>query len=280
MKICISADSTCDLSPELVEKYHISIEPLYIIRDGKSLRDGIDITPQDIFQRVKDGLGISPTGAVNVSDYADYFRSLRENCDAVIHINISSDFSSCFQNASLAAQEIDGVYAVDSRNLSTGSGLLVLRAAEMAEQGMDPQSIVDALNQLAEKVEASFVIDTLEHLRIGGRCSTIAAFGASMLQLKPCIEVKEGKMSVGKKYRGQINKAIHQYVENRLKDRTDLDLSRIFVTHTCQTREPVEDAIATVKKLQPFAEILETQAGCTVSTHCGPNTLGVLFIRK
>ena len=236
MKICISADSTCDLSPELVEKYHISIEPLYIIRDGKSLRDGIDITPQDIFQRVKDGLGISPTGAVNVSDYADYFRSLRENCDAVIHINISSDFSSCFQNASLAAQEIDGVYAVDSRNLSTGSGLLVLRAAEMAEQGMDPQSIVDALNQLAEKVEASFVIDT--------------------------------------------NKAIHQYVENRLKDRTDLDLSRIFVTHTCQTREPVEDAIATVKKLQPFAEILETQAGCTVSTHCGPNTLGVLFIRK
>lgn len=281
MNICITADSTCDLSPALREQWGVTLAPLYILKGGVPLRDGIDIVPADIFAHVESGQGLCSTAAVNVSDYLTLFRRLREQYDAVIHVNISAEFSSCFQNAMLAAQEVDGVYPVDSRNLSTGTGLLVLRGAELIRAGMPPAQIADTLTSLTEKVEASFIIDKLDYLRMGGRCSSVAALSAGLLQLKPCIEVRQGKMQVGKKFRGQLTHCVHQYVTQRLQGRTDLDLSRIFITHTCgENRAPVEAAFDAVRALQPFGEILETSAGCTVSSHCGPGTLGVLFLRK
>lgn len=280
MRIKISADSTCDLSPELIKKYNIGITPLYIEKGGQNCRDGIDITPQEIFDYVRSGKGVCRTAAVNVGDYMVFFKKCRENYDAVIHFNISSDFSSCYQNACTAAAEFENVYVVDSRNLSTGIALLVLDAAERAEKGEDPEKIAALMRETAEKVEASFVIDTLFYLQKGGRCSTLAALGANLLKLKPCIEVKDGKMGVGKKYRGKIDACIAQYVRERLQGRDDLRRNRIFITHSGCAPEIVENVKEIIKECGGFDEVLETYAGCTVSSHCGPNTLGVLFVRK
>ena len=239
-----------------------------------------DIVPQDIFDHVSAGGEITSTAAVNVDDYINCFKPLAEEYDAVIHLDISSEFSSCYQNACIAAEELRNVHVVDTRNLSTGSGLLVLEAAEMAEKGVAPEVIANALRETTAKVEASFVVDKLDYLRKGGRCSALAALGANLLSLRPCIEVRDGKMGVGKKYRGLFEKCIMQYVRERLEGRTDIDTKRIFITHT-----PCQDGLVDlvrkeILKYVKFNEILETTAGCTVSSHCGPNTLGILFIRK
>lgn len=280
MKIKITADSTCDLSPELTEKYGIDILPLYIVKEGKSYKDMSEIVPQDIFDHVSAGGEITSTAAINTEDYINYFKPLSEEYDAVIHINISADFSSCYQNACIAANEFENVYVIDSRNLSTGSGLLVLEAAEMAQNGESAEKIVHVLTNLALKVEASFVIDKLDYLRKGGRCSALAALGANLLSLRPCIEVVDGKMKVGKKYRGHFEKCIQQYVKERLDGRFDISTKRIFITHT-PCPDGLADAVrAEIAKYMKFDEVLETFAGCTVSSHCGPNTLGILFIRK
>ena len=270
MNIKITADSTCDLSPELVEKYGIEILPLYIIKDGESYRDMQDIVPQDIFDHVNAGGTITTTAAINTEEYTEYFKPLSEQYDAVIHINISAGFSSCNQNANIAAEEFDNVYIVDSRNLSTGSGHVVIEAAIMAQNGASPEEIV----------EASFVVDKLDYLRKGGRCSALAALGANILSLRPCIEVKDGKMGVGKKYRGKFDACIEKYVNERLEGRTDIVTDRIFITHTPCDKKIVDMVRKTIKKHMQFTEIIETTAGCTVSSHCGPNTLGILFIRK
>ena len=280
MRIKISADSTCDLSPELIETYNIGITPLYIEKGGQNCRDGMDITPQEIFDYVRSGKGVCRTAAVNVGDYTAFFKKCRENYDAVIHFNISSDFSSCYQNACTAAAEFENVYVVDSRNLSTGIALLVLDAAERAEKGEDPKEIAALMRETAKKVEASFVIDTLFYLQKGGRCSTLAALGANLLKLKPCIEVKDGKMTPGKKYRGPIDKVMLQYADDRLRGRDDINKHRVFITHTRCAPEAVEAVRQKILELAPdFEEIIETNAGSTVTSHCGPGTLGVLFIR-
>ncbi len=280
MNIKITADSTCDLSPELVEKYGIEILPLYIIKDGESYRDMKDIVPQDIFDHVNAGGTITTTAAINAEEYTEYFKPLSEQYDAVIHINISAGFSSCNQNANIAAEEFDNVYIVDSRNLSTGSGHVVIEAAIMAQNGASPEEIVEAIKTLVDKVEASFVVDKLDYLRKGGRCSALAALGANILSLRPCIEVKDGKMGVGKKYRGKFDACIEKYVNERLEGRTDIVTDRIFITHTPCDKKIVDMVRKTIKKHMQFTEIIETTAGCTVSSHCGPNTLGILFIRK
>ena len=281
MNIKITADSTCDLSPQLVSIYDIEITPLYIIKEGKAYKDMKEIAPGDIFDHVSSGGAITSTSAVNLDDYISYFKPLSKKHDAVIHLDISADFSSCYQNACMAAKEFDNVYVVDTRNLSTGSGLLVLEAAEMAERGKSPEKIVEALNELTSKVEASFVIDKLDYLRKGGRCSALAALGANLLSLRPCIEVKDGKMGVGKKYRGTFEKCIMQYVRERLEGRGDINPKRIFITHPpFEYHGLVDEVRREIKKYVQFDEIIETHAGCTVSSHCGPGTLGILFMRK
>lgn len=279
MKIKIYSDSTCDLSAELIEKYNIGIQPLFVEKEGEYYRDGVDIVPQDIYDYVGSGKGVCHTAAVNAADYASLFEEVLKEYDALIYFNISSEMSSCYQNARLAATEFDNVYVVDTRNLSTGSGLLVLAAAERAAEGVPAAQIAEEMEELAEKAEASFVIDTLFYLQKGGRCSALVALGANLLKLKPCIEVKDGAMGVGKKYRGKVELCFEQYVKDRLEGRTDIDRHRIFVTHSgCKP-----EVVARIKELVAgygFEEVLETVAGCTVSNHCGPNTLGILFLRK
>lgn len=280
MRIKILSDSTCDLSRELIEKYEIEVLPLAVNIGDKACRDGVDAKPDDIYAHVSAGGDLPGTAAINPAEYAELFARYSAEFDAVIHFNISADFSSCHQNARLAAADFENVYVVDSRNLSTGQGLLVLRAAELAKQGLDGATIAEQMRADAEKVDASFILDQLEYLKKGGRCSTIAALGANLLKLKPCIEVKDGKMGVGKKYRGSFDKCLAEYIRDRIADRDDLELDRVFVTHSGLSEQLLEQAVDQVRKTQPFREVLLTRAGCTVSSHCGPGTIGVLFVRK
>ena len=279
-QIIISSDSTCDLSKELVDRYQIRIQPMGISLGDQIYRDGGDITPDMIYAHHEKTGQLPKTSAINVVEDMEYFEELTKDGSAVIHFTISSSMSSTYNNACVAAQEFENVYVVDAKNLSTGSGLLVLAAAEMAQEGLEAQQIVEKLNDLADRVDASFVVDNLEYLVKGGRCSALAAFGANLLQLKPCISVKNGAMGVGKKYRGKFEKTLLTYVADRLADAEDICLDRVFVTHAGCDPKVVESVAEAVKNTLPFREILVTRAGCTVSSHCGANTLGVLFIRK
>lgn len=279
-KIKITCDSTCDLTNELYEKNNVSVVPLSIALGDEIRRDSIDINADEIFHFVKTSNQLPKTSAISIGEYEDIFGKYISEGYTVIHINISSELSSSHQNACLAAEELGNVYVVDSRNLSSGSGHLVLLAAAMAESGMEAKDIVDALNEKKEKLDVSFVLQTLEYLHKGGRCSSIAAFGANALKLHPEIQVVDGKMQVGKKYRGDMEKSILAYIHGRLDGRDDLDTERIFVTHSGVPSEILDKVVATVKELHPFKEVLVTRAGCTISSHCGPACLGVLFFIK
>jgi len=280
MNIRISADSTCDLSSELVEQYHIAVIPLRVVMDGKPLRDGVDIKPNDLFAHVAAGGTLCHTVAVNLSEYVDFFGSLLETADAVVHFCISSDMSSCFQNARLAATQLDNVWVIDSRSLSTGIGHLVLDAARLAEEGMPPEEIAAEVERRREKLDVSFVLDTLEYLKKGGRCSAIAAFGANLLNIKPAIQVKNGKMGICQKYRGSLEKTLEKYVAERLAEPETVDPQRIFITHSGVSKGILDFTEHAVLEQVPFAEVLRTSAGCTISSHCGPNCLGILFYRR
>ena len=280
MNIKITSDSTCDLSKELVEQNNIAIIPLTVVKGGESFSDGINITPADIFAHVAAGGDLCSTAARSVGDYQDYFRKYSADYDGVLHINISSEFSCSYQNACLAAEDFENVRVVDSRNLSTGQGLVVLKACELASTCESLDELQAQLEAFTEKVEASFLLDQLKYMVKGGRCSSAAALGANLLALKPCIEVKNGKMSVVKKYRGNYAKCLTNYVKDRLDNRDDLDHGTLFVTRTPVTAEcetAVKDAI---EACPAFQNVYWTDAGCTVSCHCGPGTLGVLFVRK
>lgn len=278
MKIKITCDSTCDLSREQLRQHGIDLVPLAVAMDGRDYHDGVDIVPQDIYAHVAQGGGLPVTAAVNTAGYEAVFAKYAGDYDAVIHVNISADFSSCHQNAVLAAQRFDNVYVVDSRNLSTGHGLVVLKAAELAEAGVPAAQIVEALRAMTSRVDASFILEQLNYLQKGGRCSAATVLGANLLRLKPCIEVRDGKMAVGKKYRGSFAHCLEAYITDRLANREDLDLSRVFVTHSGVDPEILRLAQDTVRRLQPFRELCVTTAGCTISSHCGPGTIGVLFV--
>lgn len=279
-KIKITGDSTIDLSPALLQSYQVETLPLYINMENSSLQDGVSISPEDIYRFVAEKKVLPKTSAPSVSDYMIFFRRLREECSEVIHFNISSEFSSAHQNAKIAAEEIDGVTVIDSRNLSTGTGLLVLEACEAAETAESAQEVVNQVLPLIPKVEASFIIERLDYLAKGGRCSSLLALGANILKLRPMILVADGKMEVGKKFRGSYDDCMTSYIEYKLKDREDILKKRIFITHTKISDKTLKQAHNTVEQLQGFDEILETTAGCTITTHCGEGTLGVLFIRK
>jgi DegV family protein with EDD domain len=278
--IIISSDSTCDLSAELKERYNVSIIPLGVTLGDKTYFDGVDIKPDDIYAHHDKTGELPKTTAANVGDCIDYFKPFVDAGKTVIHISLSAEFSSTYNNACLAASEFENVYIVDSRNLSTGNGLLVIAAAEMAQSGMEATEIVKKLNDLALCVDASFVIDKLDYLHKGGRCSALAMLGANVLKLKPCIEVKNGKMGVGKKYRGKYGAVLKEYVAERLANIDNIDLDRVFVTHAGVDMEIVNAVVEQVKATAPFKEVFMTRAGCTISSHCGADTLGVLFVRK
>lgn len=280
MRIKILSDSTCDLSREILEKFNITIIPLSVIKDGKTYSDGVNITTADIFEHVAAGGDLCSTAAINISEYQHWFEEALKDNDAVIHINISSEFSSCYQNACLAAEDLPNVRVIDSKNLSTGQGLVVLEACRLASECDDLDEIKVRLDAFTLKVEASFLLDQLKYMVKGGRCSAVAALGANLLSLKPCIEVKDGKMSVVKKYRGNYAKCLAAYVKDRLHDRNDVDKGTLFVTNTPVTDECFSAVKEAVNTYSDFDTVYWTNAGCTVSCHCGPGTLGVLFVRK
>lgn len=280
MKIKITSDSTCDLSQELLDKYDIALVPLTVIKDGKPYLDGVNITPADIFAHVAAGGDLCSTTALNMGEYQEHFSKYAGSYDGVLHINISAEFSSCYQNACLAAEEFDNVRVVDSRNLSTGQGLVVLKACELAQTCQSLDELAEELREFTSRVEASFLLDQLAYMVKGGRCSSVVALGANLLNLKPCIEVKNGKMSVVKKYRGNYAKCLANYVKDRIHDREDLERNTLFVTRTPVNDTCLEAVRNAVDTYADFENIYWTEAGCTVSCHCGPSTLGVLFVRK
>lgn len=279
MKIKITADSTCDLSAELIEKYNVGIMPLHVALGGKDCLDGVTIVPEDIYGYYAASKKLPRSGARSADDYSEFFKSfLKDGYDAVVHFDISADMSGSFDNAMLAAQDVGNVYVVDSRNLSTGTGLLVLDACDQAEQGMDASDIAKRARSRAGAVRASFIIDTLEFLYKGGRCSSLAYLGANLLQIKPVIKVKDGRMGIAAKPMGRYKRCVDKYAEMVKNSCTSPDKTRCFVTHTKMDDGIAEQVIATVKSWGIFDEILETTAGCTVTTHCGANTIGILFI--
>lgn len=280
MKIKIMSDSTCDLGPELLAKHDITLVPLSVIKDGKDYKDGVTITPAEIFAHVAAGGELCTTSAVSIGEYTDLFSKYANDYDGIIHINIGSGFSTCYQSACLAAEEFDNVRIIDSKNLSTGQGLVVLKACELAASCDNLDALAEELRAFTEKVEASFLVDKLDYLVKGGRCSSAAALGANLLNLKPCIEVKDGKMTVVKKYRGSYAKCLAAYVKERLADRDDIDRSTIFVTKTVVSEDCYAGVLDAVKTCGNFETVYESTAGCTISCHCGPGTLGVLFVRK
>ena len=280
MNIKILSDSTCDLSPEQIAAHNIGIVPLTVVKGEEQFKDGISITPADIFAHVAAGGSLCTTSANSVGEYAEIFAQYAPQYDGVIHLNIGSGFSSCYQNACLAAEDYPNVRVIDSQNLSTGQGLVVLKACELAATCDDLDQLADAIREYATKVEASFVLDQLAYMVKGGRCSSAAALGANLLNLKPCIEVRNGKMSVVKKYRGNYAKCLANYVKDRLSNREDLDHSTLFITYTTVDDDSYKAVQDTVAQYEPFSTVYETTAGCTVSCHCGPSTLGILFARK
>ena len=279
-KIKITCDSTCDLSPELYERYRISVIPMCVAMGDRLCRDGIDVEPKELFSYVEETGRLPTTSAISAGEYEDIFRPLVADGYEVVHINLSSELSSSHRNAHLAAQRVGNVHIVDSRSLSSGSGHLVILAAELASAGYDGAYIAKALDGMKGHLDVSFVLQTLDYLHKGGRCSGMARFGANMLKLRPEIVMENGSLHVGKLYRGSMEKSILDYVRSRLTSDKEVNYDRIFVTHSGVPREIVDKVIALVKELCPFEEVIETVAGSTISCHCGPDCLGVLFFRK
>ena len=279
-KLLISADTTCDMHGALLDIYEVKTIPLYITFGTESYRDGIEITPDEMYARYeKDGV-LPKTSAVSVGDFIAYFEGLLQEAEQVIHFTLSSGLSGTYQNVLLAAEEFPGrVFILDSKNLSTGEALSIIHAAELAKEGKTAEEIMAALPSYIDRVDASFVIESLEFLHKGGRCSALTALGANLLNIRPCIEVKDGKMDVGKKYRGKFKAVVRSYLEEKL-EKNNFDAKRVFITHAGCPSELVEMAKEIVEEKNLFREILVTRAGCTISSHCGPNTLGILFVRK
>ena len=276
----ITSDSTCDLSKQIIEEKNIGIVPLTVTLGENTYQDGVTMRTEDIYTFVERTGTLPKTSAVSIGEYIDFFTPLVAQGLDVVHVSLSAEFSVTYQNACIAAQEVGHVHVVDSRNLSTGQGLVVMHAVELAAQGKSAEEIWRSCTEMTARVEASFVIDSLDYLYKGGRCSALSAFGANLLNLKPSILVSDGKMAPEKKYRGKFEKVILQYVSDRLSGRDDLDYTRIFITHTRCSVECVEQVRQEIVKFAPqFEQIIETTAGATVTTHCGPNTLGILFVR-
>ena len=281
-KIILSADSTCDLGDELKEKYQVHYYPFHIILEGKDYQDNVDITPGDIFQRYYEKKVLPKTAAINVEEYVNYFRPFVEQGYEVVHLNLGSALSSAHQYCMLVARVLQGVYPVDSGNLSTGIGHLVLDAGEMIKEGLGAEEIAGKLNQRKNLVHSSFILDTLKFMSAGGRCSNVMALGANLLNIKPCIEVnnKDGSMDVGKKYRGSLKKVLPLYVKDKLQGYQGIWTDKIFITHSGIDQEYSELVKEAIQEEKEFQNIYVTRASCTISCHCGPNTLGILFETK
>lgn len=281
-KVIVTADSTCDLTDELMSRYGVHTIPLHITLNNKSYDDMVNITPDEIYDNFYKTGVLPKTSAISMGEYIGFFTPLINQGYEIVHINLGGAISSSAQNCAAAARELNGVYPVDSHNLSTASGQLVIEAAIAAEKGLSGKEISDMLCHLRTRTHGSFIIDKLNFLRAGGRCSTLAMLGANLLNLKPCIEVDNtnGSMTVGKKYRGNLKKVLATYVEEKLAQYDNIKKDRIFITHSGISKEIEQSIYELIKSKNYFNEIHITRASCTISSHCGPNTLGILFITE
>lgn len=281
-KIVLSIDSTCDLNDELINFYHTKVYPYTINIGEKSYKDNIDITPNDIYKIYERDKILPKTSTINVSEYYNYFKPLVADGYDVIHINLGSSLTSAYNNCRLAANELEGVYPIDSQNLSTGSGLLVLKAADLIQEGYSAREISDKLKEHRKNIHMSFVLDTLDFLYAGGRCSKVASFGSNLLKIKPVINVdnSSGSMGVGSKYKGSIEKVIVKYIKNKLSTYDNINNERMFIVHSGIDDKYIQIAKDTVLDCIDFKNIHITTASCTISSHCGPNTLGIAFETK
>lgn len=275
MKIKLSSESTCDLPKELLEKYDISIIPYCVIL-GDDIVEDDETVPAKIYEFVEQTKKLPKTSAINEETYKEYFESLLKDNDAVIHITLSSGLSSSSSNAVAAAESLKNVYVIDSKSLSTGIALLCIYAKKLIDEGKSPEEIVEKVSSRVPHVQASFVVERLDYLYKGGRCSRLALFGANLLKIRPQIVVKDGVMSPDKKFRGKMDMVVTKYCEETLSEFNTPDKSIAFVTHTSATPEMVNNAIEAVKKAG-FETVYDTVAGGTITSHCGEHVLGILY---
>lgn len=281
-RVRIVADSTCDLTQDLIRKYDITIIPLNIVLDTKSYMDGLEITPDEIYEWA-DKYNTTPKTAAPEPGYVmDRLRPMTEAGEDIIFIGISEDMSVTCQTVRVAGEELGypNIWVINSQNLSTGIGLQVLRAAEYAAAGMDAEAIVEKIEAARNKVNASFVIDTLTYLHRGGRCSSVAALLGNALKLKPMISVKNGKMGVAKKYRGRQQSVVRSYADDLKQQLLQADPARVFITHSGIDPGIEQETCEFLRSLNYFKDIYITRAGGVISSHCGPNTLGILYYSR
>lgn len=279
----ITADTPCDIGPVIQERYDVRLIPLHVRMGDVEYLDGININRDDIYLNWEKTGTLPKTSAVSVGEYLDIFKGYLEEGYEVIHFGLGSALSVSLQNARLAAQELEGVYVIDSCSLSTGFGLLVCEAGERIKKGMSAAEIAAEVEPLNQKTSASFILDTLVFMRAGGRCSSLVQIGASLMNIKPSIQVlndKQGAMVVGKKYMGKLHRCISKYIEDQLKDRDDIVRDRIFITHSGFPEEDLVRMKEEVESFGPWGEVIITDAGSTISSHCGPGCIGVLFLTK
>lgn len=281
--VFITADSPCDLPKDITEKREITIVPLSVLLGEVSYRDGIDIKPQAIYDYVSKTKVLPKTSAVPIGQYYDLFKKLTEDGSEVVHISLSSGISSSYQNAVNAASEFSGVHIVDSRSLCHGFGLLVLKAADLRDKGLDAKKIADKVRKLVPKTSATFVINNLDYLHKGGRCSGVTKLGANLLGIKPEIAVnaETGTLDVSKKYRGKIDAVYKNYAKDILKNSDKMDKSRIFISNSGDvSKETIMFVKGLFEGAGKFEEIIIADAGCVISSHCGPKTFAIFYIKK
>ena len=276
MKIAISLDSACDVSEDVKREYDFKIVPFGVTMGDRFFYDG-EVSTLEIFEYADSHKVLPKTNAVNEEAFKEHFTKILKDYDAIIHFDISSEMSSAYNNAVNAAKNFGNVYVIDSRTLSTGMALEAIYAKKLADKGVMIEEIVEKVKARIPSVQASFVIERLDYLYKGGRCSSLALFGANLLKLRPEIEVLGGKMGSTAKFRGRMQDVVTKYCSSTLGKYNNPDKSVIFITHSMATPEMVEAAKAVVKEYG-FENVYETTAGCTVSSHCGKNTLGILYI--
>ena len=282
-EVIITADSTCDLPSQIIEQKNIIITPLTVILGDESYKDGVDVFPKDIYNYVEKTGVLPKTSAVTPAQYYEIFEKASDEGKAVVHIGLSSAISSSYQNACIAASEFDDVYCIDSKSLCTAMGLLVLKACDFRAKGFDAKKIANRVNSLVPKVSTTFVLDSLEYLHKGGRCSGVAKFSANVLGIKPSIAVdpSTGTLDVAKKYRGKMDVVYKQYINDCLKDINKIDTSRIVIANSGGiSPEIISFAKGVIEGKAKFDEIIFADAKCTISSHCGPKTLAVFYIKK
>lgn len=283
MSVILSADRTCDLPEAVIAEYGIHTRPYHIFVDGAEYLDGIDITPEEIYRVYYEKKLLPKTSAVNVGEYLEYFTPFVESGHEVVHFNLGSKLSSSYQNALLAAEELGNVYVIDGRNLSSGVGLQVMDAGEMLRTGKSAAEVQAYFDAYHQRYHGSFVVDQLEFLRAGGRCSALAAFSAGLLNIHPGIEVNNtcGGMTVGKKYRGSFEKVMAKYIKDKLLQYDDICTDKIFITDSGGLDDDFRDAMERViLETIPFEKVYRSTASCTIASHCGPKTMGILFATK